>query len=87
MMFRLLARYKEDQRTSALLPKAPGRKPGTSVLGKEREEIISAQIRKFYLTREKRTVAALLREIAADCAKHHLRIPAYGSVVRSLASF
>jgi hypothetical protein len=64
MMFRLLARYKEDQRTSALLPKAPGRKPGTSVLGKEREEIISAQIRKFYLTREKRPVAALLREIA-----------------------
>jgi hypothetical protein len=58
MMFRLLARYKEDQRTSALLPKAPGRTPGTSVLGKEREEIISAQIRKFYLTREKRPVGS-----------------------------
>jgi putative transposase len=87
MMFRLLARYREDERTSALLPKTPGRKLGTSVLGKEREEIISAQIRKFYLAREKRPVAALHREIAADCAKHHLRIPAYGSVVRRLQAF
>jgi len=87
MMFRLLARYREDQRTSALLPKTPGRKRGSSGLGKEREEIISAQIRKFYLTREKRPVAALHREIAADCAKHRLRIPAYGSVVRRLQAF
>jgi len=63
MLFRLLARYKLDQRTSALLPTTRGRKRGTFTLGKKREEIISTEIRKFYLTREKRPVAALHFEI------------------------
>jgi putative transposase len=87
MVFRLLARYKEDQRARSLLPQTSGRKPGTSVLNKEQERIITAQIRDFYLTRERRPVAALHREIAADCAKSRLRIPSYGSVLRRLQAF
>jgi putative transposase len=87
MVFRLLARYKEDQRASSLLPQTSGRKPGTSVLKKEQERIITAQIRGFYLTRERPPVAALHREIAADCAKSRLRIPSYGSVLRRLQAF
>jgi putative transposase len=84
MVFRLLARYKEDQRASSLLPQTSGRKP---VLNKEQERIITPQIRDFYLTRERRPVAALHREIAADCAKSRLRIPSYGSVLRRLQAF
>ena len=54
---------------------------------KEPEQIITAHIRKFYRTRERRPVDALHREIAADCAKSRLGIPSYGSVLRRLQAF
>jgi|ERR1700722_3996925 len=87
MVFRLLARYKEDQRASSLLPQASGRKPGSSVLRKEQERIITVQIRGFYLTRERLPVAALHREIAADFSKSRLRISSCASVLRRLQAF
>ena len=87
MVFRLLARYREDRRLSALLLRSKGRKRGSGGLQKEQEQIITAQIRKFYLTRERRPVAALHREIAADCAKSRVCIPSYGSVLRRLQAF
>jgi hypothetical protein len=74
MVFRLLARYKEDQRASSLLTQTSGRKPGTSVLNKEQERIITAQIRDFYLTRERRPVAALHREQIAQRADFASRL-------------
>jgi hypothetical protein len=44
MLFRLVARYREDPRTSTLLLKTPGRKSGSRVLDKRQEEIIHSNI-------------------------------------------
>jgi putative transposase len=87
MVFRLLARYKEDNRLSALLLHSRGRKRGSGGLREEQEQIITGQIRKFYLTREKRPVAALQREIAADCGRKNFPAPSYGTVLRRLRAY
>lgn len=87
MVFRLLARYREDRRLSALLLHPRGRKRGSGGLREEQEQIITGQIRKFYLTRERRPVAALHREIAADCGKKRLPVPSYGTVLRRLRAY
>ena len=58
MVFRLLARYREDRRLSALLLHPRGRKRGSGGLREEQEQIITGQIRKFYL----------IRKMACSCA-------------------
>jgi len=80
MVFRLLARYREDRRLSALLLHPRGRKCGSGGLREEQEQIIAAQIRK--IGGKKRSVAALHRKIAAACRKRRLPIPSYGTVLR-----
>jgi putative transposase len=87
MVFRLLARYKEDRSVSALLLRPRGRKRGSGGLQKEQEQIITAHIRKFCRARERRPVTALHREIVADCVKSRLGNPSYGSVLRRLQVF
>lgn len=87
MVFRLLARYREDRRLSALLLHPRGRKRGSGGLREEQEQIITGQIRKFYLTREKRPVAALHREIATDCGRKNFPVPSYGTVLRRLRAY
>src|SRR3984957_3356554 len=68
MVFRLLARYREDRRLSALLLHPRGRKRGSGGLREEQEQIIAAQIPK--IGGKKRSVAALHRKIAAAGRKH-----------------
>jgi hypothetical protein len=87
MVFRLLARYKENQSVDALLLRPRGRKRGSGGLQKEQERIITAHIRKFCRVRERRPVTALHREIVADCVKSRLGNPSYGSVLRRLQAF
>ena len=56
-------------------------------LTRSRNEFSRHRSADFYLTRERRPVAALHRDVAADCAKSRLRIPSYGSVLRRLQAF
>jgi putative transposase len=85
MVFRLLARYREDRRLSALLLHPRGRKCGSGGLRKEQEQIITAHIRK--IGGKKRSVAALHRKIAAACRKRRLPIPSYGTVLRRFQAY
>ena len=84
MVFRLLARYKEDRRFSVLLPRPQGRKRGSHALLEGQERMISLQIQKVARTGENPSLAALHREIAAACRKRRLPIPSYGTVLRRL---
>jgi putative transposase len=85
MVFRLLARYREDRRLSALLLHPRGRKCGSGGLRKEQEQIITAHIRK--IGGKKRSVAALHRRIAAACRKRRLPIPSHGTVLRRFQAY
>ena len=83
MVFRLLARYKQDPRFSVLLPRRQGRKLGSHALLEGQERMISLQIQEVAGTGENPSLAALHRKIAA-CRKHRLPIPSYGTVLRRL---
>jgi hypothetical protein len=80
MVFRLLARYKEDRRFSVLLPRPQGRKRGSHALLEGQERMISLQIQKVARTGENPSLAALHRKIAAACRKRRLRFK--GSLIR-----
>jgi putative transposase len=87
MLFRLVARYREDPRTSTLLLKTPGRKSGSRVLDKRQEEIIHSSIERFYLRPERPSLAALHREIIFHCSKARLPFPSYNAVQRRVATY
>jgi hypothetical protein len=73
MVFRLLARYREDRRLSALLLHPRGRKCGSGGLREEQEQIIAAQIRK--IGGKKRSVAALHRRSPQFVENADFRFP------------
>lgn len=66
-VFRLLRRYREDQRTSSMLPRPKGPKPVMQPLQSEIETIVRHHFTRLYATRRKPTRARFWREVAADC--------------------
>ncbi len=79
-VYRLLARFKDSREATSLLPAAPGRKNGAKELGVDQEKIIHAWIEKFYLSRQRPSVAALHRTIALECFQAKLEVPSYNAV-------
>ena len=65
-LFRLVKQFREDGRTSALLPDTRGPKPGMQPLDPAVEEIVSRHFKGLYATRRKPTRTRFWREVAAD---------------------
>ncbi|MBD7993919.1 transposase [Arthrobacter sp. Sa2CUA1] len=66
---------------------APGRSSGgkgTARLLDEVEDLIREIVRKQFLTRQKRTLAAVYRDIAAACRERQLPVPARNTVERRI---
>jgi putative transposase len=80
MVYRLLARFKQNRDTSSLLPTRPGRKAGVHLLEEAQEGIISNLIQEVYLSKQKPSVAALHRTIGIECFGANLPIPSYKAV-------
>ncbi|HBM60562.1 MAG TPA: plasmid replication initiator-like protein [Citreicella sp.] len=74
-LFRLVKQFRDDGRTSALLPDTRGPKPGMRPLDPAVEEIVSRHFKGFYATRRKPTRTRFWREIAADCRAQGLAPP------------
>jgi putative transposase len=74
LIYRLLARYDADPRLTSFLPQHHGRAPGQFQLGPEVEDLIRAAIDDVYLTRQRPSVTALVRDIQHRC--HTLGLPA-----------
>lgn len=74
-LFRLVKQFREDGRTSALLPDTRGPKPGMQPLDPAVEAIVSRHFKEFYATRRKPTRTRFWREIAADCQAQGLAPP------------
>src|SRR5690242_16853794 len=62
VLYELVRRYRRRPQTSSLLPWKRGRRVSERVLTPEREELLQACIREFYLTPERPSLAALGRE-------------------------
>ncbi|MDF9301997.1 Mu transposase C-terminal domain-containing protein [Tritonibacter mobilis] len=74
-VFRLLKRYREDQRTSSMLPRPKGPRSVMQPLEPEIETIVRHHFTRLYATRRKPTVTRFWREIAADCRMEGLPAP------------
>ena len=74
-LFRLVKQFREDARTSALLPNTPGPKPGMLPFDPDVEAIVSDHFKDFYATRRKPTKTRFWREVAADCRAQGLAPP------------
>lgn len=74
-LFRLMKQFREDGRTSALLPNARGPRPGMQPLDPAVEAIVSRLFRDFYATRRKPTKTRLWCEVATDCRAQGLVPP------------
>lgn len=65
--FRMLRRYREDSRTSALLPGKPGPKQPVRPFSAGLAMIVVRHFEQLYATRRKPTLTRFWREVAADC--------------------
>jgi putative transposase len=74
-LFRWIKRYREDGRTSTMLPSSRGPKPGMQPLDPAVEEIVARQFKDFYATRRKPTKTRFWREVSADCRAQGLSPP------------
>ncbi|MCC3769546.1 Mu transposase C-terminal domain-containing protein [Streptomyces sp. UNOC14_S4] len=82
----LLARWRAGEGlVSDLLPGRSSGGRGGGRLPDEAEAVVAEVLRRRYLTRQRRSVAAVHREIARQCRTRGLRVPSRGTVVRRIA--
>lgn len=74
-VYRLAKQFREDARTSALLPNTSGPKPGMQPLDPAVEAIVAHHFKDFYATRRKPTKTRFWREVSADCRAQGLSPP------------
>ncbi|PGH56867.1 hypothetical protein CRT60_10140 [Azospirillum palustre] len=79
-VYRMVARYRADPRTSSLVTGRGGRPAGMRLIPAEVEAVIDQCIETFYLTRQKPRPAALHREIRTACQEKSLPVPSYNTV-------
>jgi putative transposase len=77
----LVARYRSNSVTSALLPSPPGPTPGFSKLPAELHELIERKIDEFYASRQRPRIAALCRAIAHECHTLGFSTPSRTAIV------
>jgi hypothetical protein len=65
----LIAAYRAQAVTTALVPPRPGPDKGSRRLDPAREALVEGAIRRVYRTREKPSIAALVRHIAHECRR------------------
>lgn len=81
-LYELLRRYRTDPRTTTLVPGSGGMPKGASRLAPEIAATIERCIKRFYLTRQKLTGAALFRAVQHECRKAGLTAPGLNAVRR-----
>lgn len=82
----LLRRWREGQGVvSDLIPGRSSGGRGGQRLPAEVEAVIREALRKHYLTRQRKTTAAVHREITRACRTRGLPVPSLGAIVRRIA--
>jgi len=73
--YRLIARLKEDERTSALLPAKSGRPAGLSMYAADIDEIIREVLERDYVAEQRPSETAVLNTVRARCRRAGLNPP------------
>ena len=85
-VYTLVRRWREGEGlVSDLLPGTSSGGRGEGRLADEVEAIVAEVLRKRYLTRQRRTVASVCKEISRECRTRNLPPPSRGTVLRRIA--
>lgn len=84
-VLRLRARYQEDPRASALLPRTAGRTEGSWSVDHRVETVIAHLIGKHYLQRERISQTELIERIHSMCRRLSLPRPSVNTIKRRVA--
>lgn len=85
-VYALVTRWRAGEGVvSDLLPGRSSGGRGGARLADEVEAIVRDVLQKRYLTRQRRTVAAIVREIARECRVRGFPVPSRGTVLRRIA--
>jgi putative transposase len=79
--YRLLKLFREGGTVLSLVGRKAGRPVGHRVLDEARNEIIRAEIKRFYLKKNRPSVSALVREVNASCRAAGLAPPHRRTIV------
>jgi putative transposase len=79
-LYKFVQRYRRRPRTSSLLQWKRGRDRNARLLEKDQEDLLQVCVEEFYLTRERPSVAALMREVKRRFCEHEWAAPAYRTV-------
>lgn len=82
VVYKLIQRYRCRPQTSSLLPLKRGRDSDVCVLDQDEERLLQSCIREFYLTPERPSMGALVRETRRRFFERHLPLPDYRTVQR-----
>ena len=81
VVYDLVKRYRQWPQASSLLPGKRGSELKASVLGLDREHLLSSCIQEFYLKPERPRLAALALEVRRRFAEQNLRTPNYRTII------
>jgi putative transposase len=85
-VYMLVGRWRAGEGiASDLLPGASSGGRGGGRLPDEVEAVVREVLRTRYLTRQRRTVASVYREVTRECRVRGLRVPSRGTVLRRIA--
>ena len=82
VLYKLIHRYRQRPQTSSLLPWKRGRGSNVRLLDSKKEELLHSCIQEFYLTPERPSMAALMREIKRCFFEKQLSPPHFRTVQR-----
>lgn len=83
-VFRNLNRFREGGDLSALLPRRPGKAPGSSPFDPEIESVVREAAKRLWAISENATVEDIFGEIAKECRARQLMRPSRATVGRRL---
>jgi putative transposase len=83
-VYRLLARYMADPRTTTLIPHKRGKPRGLQMLSEDVERLMTVTIEEIYMNRQQVKVSDLAEEIRRRCRNAGLRSPGAMTVYRRI---
>lgn len=84
VVYRLIARYEADPRTTSLLPRKRGKPRGLEMLPADVERIVTATIEELYLNRQSVKGSEIVEEVRKRCRGSGLTPPGKMTVYRRL---
>jgi len=85
-IYRWFRRYLDSGGVMGLLPRKEGYPSGRPRIDTMSDDIIRSVIESYYLTKQRPKIEAVIRKVAAECAKRNVKPPSPGTVRNRIAA-